>query len=80
MNTDPKLKANWQAAQAAADKAYATHLSASRQAAISWGGNGRINDAAYTARQDWKDADRIADVAYAAYPSHTNTERSAPTA
>ena len=79
MSSVPELKANWQAAQAAADIAYSTHLSASRAAAISWGGNGRINGASYSARQAWQDADRVADDAYAAYASANNTERSAAT-
>ena len=80
VNTAPDLKADWQAAQAAADKAYATHLSADRQAAISWGGNGQLKDAAYTASDAWKEGDRVADLAYAAYASTKNTERSAATA
>ena len=67
MSTTSELIARWQAAQAAADRAYASHLFASRQASISWGGNGQVIDAAHTASQAWKDADRVADLAFAAY-------------
>lgn len=67
MPTVHELKTNWQAAQAAADSAYASHLSANGQAAISWGGNGQIKGAAYTAMLAWREADRVADLAYAAY-------------
>lgn len=69
MATVAELKTNWQTAQAAADKAYATYLRASGQAALSWGGDGQVIGASYAARKAWKAADQLADLAFEAYQS-----------
>lgn len=69
MATVVELKAIWQTAQAAADKAYGTYLKASGQAALSWGGDGQVIGASYAARQAWKAADQLADLAFETYLS-----------
>jgi hypothetical protein len=72
-----ELRSNWQSAQAAADTAYAAHLSASGQAALSWGGNRRLISASYSASRAWKDADQLADLAFEKYRNARAAEISA---